>query len=267
MEKYLATNKGKFSLSSYNSAEHLTYKGSKDAAIIELAGINAKLTEYKKIHIAEKKHKILIVLQGIDASGKDGATKNIFSAFDTIGVYVAHFSAPTPEELSRDYLWRIHNKVPAKGEIVVFNRSHYEDILIVKVQELAPKLVWQKRYRHIRDFERMLHDEGTTIIKMFLNISNGEQKNRLQARLDNPIKHWKIDNADIRDRNKWDDYIEAYEDAITQTNAKWAPWYIVPSDAKWYRDLVISKILLHEFKKLKLRYPKPKAQFQGLVIK
>jgi PPK2 family polyphosphate:nucleotide phosphotransferase len=265
--KYLVKPGDNIDLNKVDADEHHIYKGDKETALAEIKLLNLELDKLQKVQHAEKKHKILIVFQGMDASGKDGAIRNVFNSVNPSGVYVAHFGAPSHDELSRDFLWRIHNRVPAKGEMVIFNRSHYEDVLIVRVQKLMPKLVWQNRYKHINDFEQMLADEGTSIYKFYLHISNDEQRRRLQSRINNPDKHWKIDPNDFKDREKWGDYLEAYNDVIIKTSTEWAPWYIIPANKKWYRDLLISNILVTELTQLKMKYPSPKADYTGMVIK
>ena len=266
MTKYIVKPRTKVKLSNIDPDEYKSFQGSKEQALLKIRELNLSLDKLQKVQNAEKKHKILIVFQGMDASGKDGAIRNVFSSVNPSGVYVAHFSAPSSHELSKDFLWRIHQKVPAKGEVVIFNRSHYEDVLIVRVQKLMPELVWKKRYKHINDFEEMLSDEGTSIYKFFLHISKEEQSRRLQERIDNPDKHWKIDPNDFKDREVWDDYVKAYEDVLSLTSTKWAPWHIIPSNKKWYRDLLISTILVEELTKLKMRYPKPKSDYSGMII-
>ncbi len=208
---------------------------------------------------AEHKHALLIVLQGMDTSGKDGTIEHVFEGVNPQGVSVASFKAPTPEELSHDFLWRIHRQTPGKGHITIFNRSHYEDVLVVRVHNLAPEKVWRKRYQHINDFERLLVDEGTTILKFFLYISKDEQKKRLLDRLDQPEKHWKFDPNDLKEREFWDAYIQAYQDALEKTSTEWAPWYIIPANHKWFRDLVIASAIVKTLKDLK---PEPPLLFK-----
>lgn len=267
IDKYLISPNSKIKLKDFDPDECKSCNIMKEEAILKTKELNLHLDRIQKLQNAEKKHKILIVFQGMDASGKDGAIRNVFSSVNPSGVYVAHFGSPTTEDLSRDYLWRIHDKVPANGEMVIFNRSHYEDVLIVRVQKLVPENIWKKRYNHIINFEQLLADEGTTIIKFFLHISNEEQRRRLQARIDNPEKHWKIEPNDFKDRELWGNYIDAYEDAINKTSTSFAPWYIIPSNKKWYRDLIISNILVNELSKIKMEYPKPKNNYSGIVIK
>ena len=266
MKKYQIPLDVNFDLRNYDASEYKQYKGDKQKAKDELFEIRKELAKLQKIHYAEQKHKILVILQGMDTSGKDGTARNVFEGMDINGVKVEHFKKPSAEDLRRDFLWRVHKKVPADGEIVIFNRSHYEDILIVRVQNLKPKEIWENRYRHIRDFEKLLSDEGTKIIKIFLHIDHKEQTKRLQRRIDNPEKHWKIESNDFKDRDLWDDYVHAYNDAINETNTDYAPWHIVPSNKKWYRNLITGKIILNEFMKLEFKFPPPKKELEGLVL-
>ena len=217
--------------------------------------LRSKLANQQRVLYAEGKRKILIVVQAMDTGGKDGCVRKLFSRVDPQGVKVTPFKAPSEKELAHDFLWRVHQVVPAKGEIAVFNRSHYEDIIAVRVKNLAPQEVWEKRYQHILDFERMLVDEGTIILKFFLHISKNEQKRRLQSRLDRPEKHWKFFPDDLADRKRWDDFRVAYEDVFERTSTKEAPWFIIPSDHKWYRDVVVSQIVTHALDGLDLQYP------------
>ena len=215
---------------------------------------------------AEAKHPVLIVLQGIDASGKDGAIRRVMTAFNPQGCYVTSFKVPTTEEAAHDFLWRIHKKVPGKGEIGVFNRSHYEEVLVVRVRELVPKSVWSGRYKLIRDFERMLVDTGSVIVKFFLFIDRDEQRERLQERYDNPKKRWKFSMGDIAERALWDEYMKAYEDALSETSTADAPWYVIPSNRNWFRDLAIASILADTIDELGPAYPKPPDLPKNLVI-
>ncbi len=216
-----------------------------------------RLGELQELLYAQGKHRVLVVLQGIDTAGKDSTIRRVFQAVNPQGVRVASFKAPTPIELAHDYLWRIHQRVPANGEIVIFNRSHYEDVLVVRVHKLVPPKVWEKRYRQINDFERMLTETGTTILKFFLYISEEEQRQRLLDRLDEPAKNWKFSPADLEERKLWDDYMKAYQDMLEQTSTKDAPWVLVPAARKWYRDLIVSSALVDTLAGLKMEYPKP----------
>jgi PPK2 family polyphosphate:nucleotide phosphotransferase len=228
--------------------------------------LNDELDRLQELLYAEHKHKILVVLQAMDTAGKDGVIRHVFKGVNPQGTRVASFKAPTTLELDHDYLWRIHQQVPGKGEIVIFNRSHYEDVLITRVHELVPRVVWRKRYQQINDFERMLSEEGVTILKFFLHIDKDEQKKRLQARLDDPAKQWKFRLGDLDERKLWDDYMKAYQDVLNETSTKYAPWYVVPANRKWYRDLVISTILVETLKDLKMNYPAPQENLNGVVI-
>lgn len=215
-----------------------------------------KLSDQQRVLFAEGRRKLLLVMQAMDTGGKDGCVRKLFSRVDPQGVKVTPFKAPSTRELAHDFLWRIHQVVPAKGEIAVFNRSHYEDIIAVRVKNLAPQEVWEKRYKHIIDFEQMLVDEGTTILKFFLHISKDEQKRRLQSRLDRPEKHWKFFPDDLADRARWDEFQVAYQDVFARTSTEAAPWFLIPADYKWYRDMAVAQIVTHALDKLDLRYPK-----------
>jgi len=213
------------------------------------------LTQQQRVLYAQGDKKFLIVMQAMDTGGKDGCIRKVLSRVDPQGVKVTSFKAPSTKELSHDFLWRVHQVVPANGEIAVFNRSHYEDIVAVRVKNLAPKEVWEKRYKHIVDFEQMLVDEGTTILKFYLHISKEEQKRRLQSRLDRPEKHWKFFPEDLADRTLWDDFMDAYEDVIERTSTEQAPWFVIPADYKWYRDLCVSQIISNALEGMDLHYP------------
>jgi len=204
---------------------------------------------------AEHRHRILVVLQGIDASGKDGTIKHVLSALNPQGTRVVNFGVPTEPELAHDYLWRIHAATPRTGEIVVFNRSHYESVLVERVHELVTKAVWSKRYDHINEFERLLTDEGTTIVKLFLHISPEEQLARLKARYDDPTKRWKFNIGDLEERKLWDTYRAAFEDALERCSPSIAPWYVIPADHKWFRNLAAAEILRVRLEALKPEYP------------
>ena len=229
----------------------------------ELTGQIAKLQE---MLYAQRQRKLLVVLQGMDTSGKDGTICALFSQINPMGLRGVTFKAPSITELSHDYLWRVHSQVPAKGEITIFNRSHYEDVLITIVQDMIDEKECKRRYAHIRDFERMLVETGTVIVKIFLHISKDEQRQRLQERLDDPDKQWKFDKGDIVQRKKWDDYQRAYERAIVATDADHAPWYIIPADSKVHRNLLISTLLLEVMEGLKLSFPEADPRLSKLKI-
>jgi PPK2 family polyphosphate:nucleotide phosphotransferase len=257
MNEYLLVQGKRVNLAEWDPAETEGYKGNKEDALLEIEKLNTKLESLQELLYAEGKHKFLIILQGMDTSGKDGVIRHVFDGVNPQGVRVACFKVPTLEELSHDYLWRIHKQTPSKGEMVIFNRSHYEDVLAVRVLELVPSDIWKKRYDQINDFERMLFDEGTTILKFYLNISKEEQRQRLLERLDDPSKHWKFNPGDLETRARWDDYMKAYEDVLEKTNSQWAPWYIIPADRKWFRDLLIARVLVSNLERLDMRYPQP----------
>jgi PPK2 family polyphosphate:nucleotide phosphotransferase len=216
-----------------------------------------ELQGLQKVLYAQSKHRVLIVLQAMDTGGKDGCVKHVFSRVDPQGIHVKAFKKPSEEELAHDFLWRVHPHVPGNGQIVIFNRSHYEDILAVRVKKLFGDEVWKRRYRHVIEFERMLAEEGTTIIKMFLHISKDEQKRRLDSRLANPAKHWKFNPDDLSDRARWSDFQKAYEDLIEKTSTEQAPWFIIPGDRKWYRNLLVARIMVDTLRGLKMDFPKP----------
>lgn len=216
-----------------------------------------RLQELQEMLYAQGERALLIILQGIDAGGKDGTIKHVMGAFNPQGVRVTSFKVPNEEELAHDFLWRIHKATPRRGMIAIFNRSHYEDVLVVRVRNLAPKAVWSKRYRHINEFERILAESGVAIVKFFLCISKEEQARRLRERQELPEKQWKFSPGDLEDRKAWDRYMEAYEEALTRCNTRYAPWYVIPADRKWYRNLAVSEVLVRTMEAMGLRYPDP----------
>ncbi|HPA34533.1 MAG TPA: polyphosphate kinase 2 family protein [Anaerolineaceae bacterium] len=266
MDRYRVKPNEKIKLEKLDPADRSAYEGDKEKAQEDLAKLNDKLEEYQELLYAEHKHRVLIVLQAMDTGGKDGVIRRVFDGVNPQGVRVASFKVPTAEELDHDYLWRVHKMTPGRGEIVIFNRSHYEDVLVVRVHGLVPEKTWKKRYDHINEFERLLANEGTTILKFFLHIDKDEQKERLQARLDEPDKHWKFSLGDLEERKLWNQYMAAYEDVLNKTSTPWAPWYVIPANRKWYRDLVISTILVNTLKKLDMHYPEPKDDLTNVVI-
>jgi len=233
------------------------------ALTAELTGEAAKLQE--KLYAA-RDQKLLLVLQGMDTSGKDGTVRALFSQINPMGLRATAFAAPTEREKARDFLWRVHAHVPGNGEIALFNRSHYEDVLVPRMLGTIDGKETKRRYAHIRDFERMLAETGTTIMKVFLHISKDEQRGRLQARLDDPEKHWKFDPTDLTVRAQWDDYRRAYADAINATDADHAPWYIVPADSKTHRNLIVAHLLLETMQGMALGWPAPKADLSKLRV-
>jgi PPK2 family polyphosphate:nucleotide phosphotransferase len=228
----------------------------KEEAKRRCAATQERLDDLQELLFAEHRHKVLVVLQGMDTSGKDGTVRHVMGGFNPAGVGVVSFKAPTPTELDHDFLWRVHAQVPGYGEIVVFNRSHYEDVLVVRVHGLVKETVWRKRYHQINEFERMLSENGTLILKFFLHISPEEQRRRLQSRIDDPKKRWKFQHGDIEERKLWKKYMRAYEDALEKTSTEWAPWYAVPSNAKWYRNYVVGEVIENALDDLDMKYPK-----------
>jgi PPK2 family polyphosphate:nucleotide phosphotransferase len=253
-------------LSRADASDTSGFDGGKAEAAEELARMCENLEKLQDLLYASHQHKVLIVLQGMDTSGKDGTIRHVFSGTDPLGIRVASFGVPTAEELDHDFLWRVHRQVPGKGEIVIFNRSHYEDVLIVRVRKLAPEKVWKARYDQINEFEKILADTGTRILKFFLYIDKEEQRERLEKRLKDPAKQWKFRRGDLDDRKLWDEYITAYEDVLEKTSTEQAPWYIVPANRKWYRNLVVSRVLIDALERLKMRYPRPAEDLSGITV-
>jgi len=236
------------------------YKGDHEteaAAKQETEHYRLKLSQQQALLYAEKKHSVLVVLQALDAGGKDGTVNHVFSALNPQGATVTGFKQPTPLELAHDFLWRVHPHTPARGEIAIFNRSHYEDVLVTRVHKLIDKATWTARYERIREFEKGLADNGTTILKFFLHISKEEQLARFEQRLDDPARNWKISESDYTERALWDDYIAAFEDAISATSTRQAPWYVIPSNHKWFRNLAVSRIMADAMEALGMAFPKP----------
>lgn len=223
-----------------------------------------RLSVLQYLLYAEGKRSLLAVLQGIDAGGKDGTIRKVMSGLNPQGVTVTSFKAPAGVEKEHDYLWRVHNSVPRKGQIGIFNRSHYEDVLIARVHNLVPRETWSRRYDHINNFEQMLIDEGTTIIKFFLYISKDEQKERFEERLRDPEKNWKFNVADLEERKYWDEYTEAYETVLDKCSKSHAPWYVIPANRKWYRNLAVSEILRETLEGMEMQFPKPTADLSRI---
>jgi PPK2 family polyphosphate:nucleotide phosphotransferase len=225
-----------------------------------------ELVRLQELLYAEGKHAVLLVLQAMDTGGKDGTIRQLMSGVNPQGVVVTSYKAPTAEELAHDYLWRIHQSVPPRRMIGIFNRSQYEDVLVVRVHNLVPREVWEKRYDQINAFERHLADNGVTILKFFLHISKDEQKRRLQDRIDDPEKQWKFSSGDLKERTLWNDYMAAYEDMLIRTSTEWAPWHAIPANKNWYRNLCVARILVDTLKGLDMRYPAPEAGIEKVVI-
>ncbi len=238
----------------------------KDEAKELLDALHEHLAVLHQRLYAESTRSVLLVLQGLDASGKDGVIRSVFPGLNPQGCRVVSFRAPTSTELAHDYLWRVHAVLPARGELGIFNRSHYEDIVAVRMRELAPDEVWRRRPDHVREWERMLTDEGTTIVKVFLNVSKEEQRKRLQERIDNPEKRWKFQLEDLDVRKQFDDYVAAYEEALTQTSTEWAPWYVVPADRNWVKAVVVAQLLVDALEQIDPKLPEPEPGIEGLVV-
>jgi PPK2 family polyphosphate:nucleotide phosphotransferase len=238
----------------------------KAEADAELASLVERIAELQARLYAEDARSVLVVLQGIDAAGKDSTVKHVFSGTNPQGVRVYTFKEPTTQEAAHDFLWRYHADAPADGMIHVFNRSHYEDVLPVRVKGLAPEELWRSRYDSINDFERMLVREGTVIVKFFLHISKAAQLDRFRERLDRPDKHYKFSANDVRERRHWDSYAEAYEDALNLTSTAWAPWYVVPADHKWFRNLVVARIVAATLEAMDPQWPETDAELEGYAL-
>lgn len=266
MKIYRVKPGSRIKLSDYDPNGESELAGDKERGMAELERLRREVMEMQRKLYAQHRHKLLIVLQGMDGSGKDGTVRNVFSGIDPHGFRVISFKSPTTSELDHDFLWRVHKEVPGKGEITVFNRSHYEDIVAVNVKNLMPRAVWERRYQHIQHFEQMLSDEGTTILKFFLHISREEQRTRLQARLANPDKHWKVCPDDIADRKLWPNFLACYEDVISRTSTEHAPWYIVPANRKWYRNVVIASVLRDTLAKMDPSYPRPSWDISSITV-
>lgn len=249
----------KFTLARHDPADTNGFKD-KETAEDQVKKNVERLTELQQVLYAENRRSILLVLQGMDGSGKDGTIRHVMSGLNPMGVDVISFKKPTEDELDHDYLWRIHKVCPCRGDITVFNRSHYEDVLVVRVLKMIDKAECKRRYRQINDFERMLTEQGTTVIKCFLHISKEEQRERLEARLHDPLKNWKFQPADLDVRKQWGDYMGkggAYEDMLNATSTAAAPWHVIPADKKWFRNLAVSSLLVTTLEEMKLKMPKP----------
>ncbi len=238
----------------------------KEEAKKQIADNARDMADLARCLYAENKRSILLVLQGMDTAGKDGTIRAVMRGLNPRSCQVVSFKKPSEVELDHDFLWRIHQHTPRRGNIGIFNRSHYEDVLVVRVRDLVPKNVWKERYELINDFEKLLTENGTIVLKCFLHVSKEEQRERLQARIDEPKSRWKFNPADLAERKLWSDYQEAYEDALIKCNTKVAPWYIVPSDQKWYRNLVVSNLVYDTMKELSPKYPTVKEDFSGIVV-
>ena len=230
----------------------------------EIDNYQKKLRELQELFYAERQRSVLICLQAMDTGGKDGTINHVLGAMNPQGCRVAAFRQPSVEEAAHDFLWRVHRAVPASGEVVVFNRSHYEDVLIVRVHNLVPKHVWSRRYDQINDFEQVLTEQGTHILKFYLHISKEEQLARFKDRLDDPTKRWKISEADYKERDFWDDYMAAYEEALSRCSTKHAPWFVIPANHKWFRNLAVARIVVEHLESLNMRAPEPTVDIERI---
>jgi PPK2 family polyphosphate:nucleotide phosphotransferase len=256
--------KGKVKLKDYSP--DFTDGMDRAEAEAKLAGLQKRLAELQEIQYAQGKTATLMVIQAMDAAGKDSLVKKVFDACNPHGVIVHGFKAPTEQELAHDFLWRIHARTPGRGYVGVFVRSHYEDVLIARVNKLVPKQVWKARYEHINAFEKLLHDSGTRIMKFYLHVSKDEQKKQLQERLDDPTKHWKFSIADLAVRERWNDYMKAFEDVFNECSTDYAPWHIVPGNNRWYRNYVVTKAMVDMLESLDLKYPPAEEGLDQVVI-
>jgi PPK2 family polyphosphate:nucleotide phosphotransferase len=256
----------KVDLSAMDSADTTAAPGDKKETGAATEPLVVRLAELQERLWAGDEQRVLVVLQGLDTSGKGGTVEHVLGAVNPVGLRITSFKAPSSSELARDYLWRVHANVPAKGEIGVFDRSHYEDVLIVRVEGLVPEERWRRRYDQINDFERLLVEEGTTVVKLFLNISKDEQRERLEARLQEPEKRWKFKREDLDTRAKWDDYQVAIAEMLERTSTEDAPWHLIPSDKKWYRNWAVATILVDALERLELTWPELDEDLSDIVI-
>ena len=243
------------------------FHDNRQEAEAEFRELRREFINWQERLYAEDKQSLLLIFQAIDAGGKDGVIRNILQGVNPQGVRVESFKVPTKHELARDFLWRIHKAVPARGLIGIFNRSHYEDVLVVRVDEIVPESVWRPRYEHINNFERLLHDSGTHVLKFFLYISKNQQRKRFQARLDDASKNWKFDVGDLDKRQQWDDYVAAFEEMLQQTSTEHAPWHLIPGNQKWYRNLAVMRVIVDTLREMNPQYPAVTADLSNITIK
>ncbi|MGB9475544.1 MAG: polyphosphate kinase 2 family protein [Candidatus Udaeobacter sp.] len=256
-KKLIVKPDSKIRLKHFNPGYHGKHESHK-SALTEIQGNLQKMDKLQYCMYAENKHSLLIVLQGLDAAGKDGVVRHVLTGMNPEGCVCANFKQPTKEELAHDFLWRVHPHVPGKGSVAIFNRSHYEDVLVARVHGLVPEKVWSTRYDQINDFERLITTENnTTVLKFFLHISKEEQLARFKKRLDDPARQGKISDSDYKEREYWGDYVKAFEDVLTKTSTEYAPWFIIPSNHKWFRDLAISQIIVGQMEEMDMKLPKP----------
>jgi len=266
MNPYYVKPKSQFLLSHVDPDDRTYFNGNKEKGLDRFNKLRIQLIELQNLFYVDGRYPLLIVFQALDTAGKDSVIRNVFEGVNPQGVRVASFKKPTDEELSHDYLWRIHQELPEKGKIVIFNRSHYEDVLVPRVHKLVPPALIEKRYDHIVQFERMLVEEGMVILKFYLHISKEEQKKRLQERVDDPQKRWKFNPADLNERKRWAEYQKAYEALISKTSCPNAPWHVIPANDKWYRNLMVAEIIVDRLKQMKLEYPSPEWDPQKIKI-
>jgi PPK2 family polyphosphate:nucleotide phosphotransferase len=257
LKEFIVEPGTKIRLKHFDPDYHGKHESHQDA-LPEIQKYVEKMAQLQYLMYAERKHSLLIVLQGLDAAGKDGVVRHVLTGMNPAGCVAVGFRQPTPEELAHDFLWRVHPHVPAKGSVAIFNRSHYEDVLVVRVHDLVPENVWSKRYDEINDFERLIAKQNnTTILKFFLHISKQEQLARFAKRLDDPARQWKISDSDYKERDYWGNYTQAFEDVLNKTSTECAPWFVIPSNHKWFRNLAISQIILREMEDMGMQFPKP----------
>ncbi|RFB71119.1 MULTISPECIES: PPK2 family polyphosphate kinase [unclassified Herbaspirillum] len=264
-EQFRATKKQE--IKDENAGAKPLSSGDKAADKLQVQTLAAQIAEQQAMLFAQHERKVLVVLQGMDTSGKDGTVAGVFGGVNPQGLRIVSYKAPSQLELQHDYLWRIHQQVPAKGELAIFNRSHYEDVLITRVHDWIDAAECKRRYAQINDFERLLSETGTVVLKFFLHISKDEQRARLQERVDDPTKHWKFELQDLEERKSWDDYQKVYSQAIQATDADHAPWYVIPSDSKTHRNLAIAGVVLETLQAMKLAFPPAKKELAGLKVK
>jgi PPK2 family polyphosphate:nucleotide phosphotransferase len=265
--RWLVPPGAKVDLGARDPADTTGAPGDKKATKATFADLSDTLLGLQERLYAESAQSLLVVLQAMDGGGKDGTIKHAFRGLNPQGVQVTSFTEPTPPELEHDFLWRVHQATPRRGLIGIFNRSHYEDVVVVRVHGLVPEPVWRARYGHIEAFEALLHgDARTRVVKLFLHISREEQAERLRARLEDPAKRWKFRRGDLEERERWDDYMAAYEEAIARTSTEHAPWYVVPADHKWFRNWAVSRIVIETLEEMDPRYPAPAEDLDGVVV-
>jgi len=256
----------KISLKDYDPDETFGFKSADDARE-DFKELNMKMIDLQELLYAEKKRSLLIILQAMDAGGKDGTIKHVMRGLNPQSCVVHSFKAPSDEERSHDFLWRIHKHVPPKGCVGIFNRSHYEDVLVTRVHQMISDKIAKQRFNQINEFEELLAENGVTILKFYLHISKSEQKDRLQERLDDKSKHWKFSVNDVKEREQWNDYMDAFEDIFSNCSTKLAPWFIIPSNKKWFRNLAVARIIVQTMEKLDMKYPDPPEGLSEVVIK